>query len=99
MLDNVNRWFKQFGAEAADQVVLEKFRTVPIAGATGTWVEVEGEYSPGMGAAPKPEYALAGVVAAMDGRILTLKMTGPKAEVETARAVLENFAKSLKLAE
>lgn len=99
VLDNVNRWLKQFGAEAADQVVLEKLRNVPIAEASGTWVEVEGEYSPGMGAAPKPGYALAGVIAAVDGRILTLKMTGPKGEVEAARSVLEDFAKSLKLAE
>jgi hypothetical protein len=99
VLDNVNRWLKQFGTAPLDQAAFGKLRGVSIAGATGTWVEAEGDYASGMGAAPKPGFALAGVIAALDGRILTVKMVGPKAEVEAARPVLENFAKSLKLAE
>jgi hypothetical protein len=39
------------------------------------------------------------VVASVNGQILTVKMVGPKAEVEAARPVLESFAKSLKMAE
>lgn len=99
VLDNVNRWLKQFGAPATDAAGLAKLRNVPIAGATGVWVEAAGDYVGGMGAEPKPGFALAGVVASLDGRILTVKMVGPKAEVEAARPVLENFVKSLKLAE
>lgn len=99
VLDNANRWLKQFGAAPLDQAGLEKLRAVPVAGATGTWVEAEGEYASGMGAGPKPGFALAGVIASLDGRILTVKMVGPKAEVESAKPVLEVFAKSLKLAE
>lgn len=99
VLDNVNRWRKQFGAAPLDAAGLEKLRSVPVAGSTGTWVEAEGEYASGMGAAPKPGFALAGVVAFMNDRILTVKMVGPKAEVEAARPVLESFAASLKLAE
>jgi hypothetical protein len=52
-----------------------------------------------MGAPPKPGFALAGVVASVNGQILTVKMVGPKAEVETAKPVIESFAKSLKMAE
>lgn len=99
VLDNVNRWLNQFGAPAVDAAGLAKLRSVPIAGATGTWVEAKGEYASGMGAAPKPRFGLAGVVSSIGGRIVTVKMVGPEAEVEAARPVLENFAKDLKMAE
>lgn len=97
--DNVNRWLKQFGAPPLDPTALAKLRRVPIAGANGVWVEAAGEYASGMGAAPRPGFALAGVVADAGGRILTVKMVGPKAEVEVARPALEAFTSGLKLAE
>ena len=50
-----------------------------------------------MGSAPKPGFALAGEITSLDGRILTVKMVGPKAEVETARPQLESFAGTLEL--
>jgi hypothetical protein len=99
VLDNVNRWLGQFGAERIDAAALEKLRSVPIANATGVWVEAEGNYASGMGAEPKSGFALAGVVASTDRGILTLKMVGPKAEVEAAKPLLESFAKSLQLAD
>jgi hypothetical protein len=52
-----------------------------------------------MGAPPKPGFALAGVVTSVNGQILTVKMVGPKAEVEAAKPVLEKFAQSLRMAE
>lgn len=97
VLDNVNRWFNQFGAEPVDQAGLGKLRSVPIAGNPGVWVEAVGEYASGMGSAPKSGYALAGVVAMVDGRILTVKMVGPKDEVAAASPILENFSKTLKI--
>jgi hypothetical protein len=99
VLDNVNRWFKQFGADPVDAAGLAKLPAASIAGSTGVWVTAEGDYAGGMGAPPKPGFALAGVVASVNGQILTVKMVGPKAEVETAKALLESFAKSLKMAE
>ncbi len=97
VLDNVNRWLnKQFAAPAIDQAAMEKLRTVPITDGTGVWVEATGQYSPGMGAPPKPGYALAGVITSIQGKILTVKMVGPQAEVEDARPTLEAFAKNLK---
>lgn len=99
VLENVNRWLNQFGATPVDGAALAKLPKVPIAGTTGVWVRAEGEYASGMGAAPSPGFALAGVVATVDGQILTVKMIGPKAEVETAAPVLEAFARGLEMVE
>ncbi len=99
VIDNVNRWFKQFGASPIDPAALAKLPTLTLAGSPGVSVVAEGDYAGGMGAPPKPGFALAGVVASVNGQILTVKMVGPKAEVEAAKPVLESFAKSLQLAE
>ncbi len=99
VLDNVNRWLGQFNAAKLDSNGLSELRSVPIAGASGVWVESEGDYAGGMGAPARPGYALAGVVADFGGRILTVKMVGPKAEVATAKATLESYAKSLSIAQ
>ncbi len=99
VLDNVNRWFKQFSAPPVDAATLAKMPSAAIAKTTGTVVTAEGEYGSGMGAAPKPGFALAGIVASVNGQILTVKMVGPKAEVEAAKSVLMTFAASLEMAE
>lgn len=99
VLDNVNRWFKQFDADPVDAAGLAKLPAATIAGSAGVLITAEGDYAGGMGAPPKPGFALAGVVASVNGQILTVKMVGPKAEVEAARPVLESFAKSLQMAE
>lgn len=100
VLDNVNRWFGQFGAEKLDPSGLEKLRRVPLAGMDGVWVEAEGDYAGGMGAPARTGYGLAGVVAIdPHGRILTVKMVGPKAEVAATKSVLEAFARDLRFTE
>lgn len=99
VLDNVNRWLGQFNAAKLEPAGLDSLRKVGIAGQSGVWVEAEGDYAGGMGAPARPGYALAGVVADFGGRILTVKMIGPKAEVATAKATLESYAKSLSLAQ
>ena len=86
-------------ADSIDAAALEKLRSVPVGGATGVWVEASGEYASGMGAPPKPGFALSGVVASTGHGILTVKMVGPEAEVESAKPLLETFAKSLELAD
>ncbi len=99
VLDNVNRWLKQFSAPPIDAAALEKLPAVTIAGSTGKWVTAAGDYAGPMNAPVKPGFALAGVVASVGGQILTLKMVGPQAEVEAAKPVLESFAKTLRMAE
>jgi hypothetical protein len=99
VLDNVNRWFRQFAAPAVDSAALAKMPSVSIVGSTGTFVTAVGSYEPGMGGAVKPGFALAGIVASVKGQILTVKMVGPQAEVEAAKPILTTFAASLQLAE
>lgn len=100
VLDNVNRWLvTQFGAEPVDAAGLTKLPSVTLAGSTGVLVTAAGDYAPGMGAPSKSGFGLAGVIASVGGQILTVKMVGPKAEVEAAKPALEAFTKSLRLAE
>jgi hypothetical protein len=99
VLDNVNRWLNQFGGDPVDQAALGKLPTLTLAGAPGVFVTAEGDYAGGMGAPPKPGFGLAGVVASVGGQILTVKMVGPKAEVQAAKPVLETYVKSLRMAE
>ena len=99
VLDNVNRWLGQFAAAPLDAAGLAKLPSVSLAGAEGKLVTAAGDYASGMGAPPKPGFGLAGVVAAVNGQILTVKMVGPKAEVETAKPALESYIRSLRMAE
>jgi hypothetical protein len=99
VLDNVNRWLKQFGAEALDQSGISKLPAVTLAGSSGVWVTAEGDYEGGMNAPVKPGFGLAGVVTSIGGQILTVKMVGPKAEVEATKPLLETFVKSVRMAE
>lgn len=101
VLENVNRWLAQFGGKPIDQAALEKLPSVSIAGATGVWVTAEGEFGgmSSMNDPKKPGYALAGVVASIKGQMVTIKMVGPKSEVEAAKPALEAFSKGLRMAE
>lgn len=96
VIDNANRWIKQFGKTALDQAAFAQLPSVPLAGSTGVWVTAEGDYG-GMQAEPKPGFALAGVIASVQGQILTVKMVGPKVEVEAAGPQLETFLKSVRM--
>lgn len=99
VLDNVNRWLNQFKAPAIDAAGLAALKPASLAGTAGVWVEAAGDYASGMGSPVKPGFALAGVVASVNGSIVTVKMVGPKAEVEAARDTLANFARDLKMTE
>ena len=99
VVDNVNRWLKQFGAAPLDPVEVAKLKPVMMAGGEGVWVEAEGTYEGAMGAAPKEGFALSGVVALVDGKIVTVKMVGPKAEVAAAKEALEGLVATVRLAE
>ena len=95
--DNVNRWLGQFGGPPLDASGVDAMERAAVAGTTGVWVEAAGEYASGMGAPPKPGFALAGVIATIDAGILTVKMVGPEAEVTAAKAALREFAAGLEL--
>lgn len=99
ILDNTNRWLKQFGKPALDQAGLEALKHADAAGGHGVWVEAEGHYESGMGAAGQEDSALAGVVVSVKGQILTVKMVGPKDEVTKAKPALERLISTLHFAE
>lgn len=96
LADNVNRWLRQFGTQPLDEADIQALRHVEILGGTGVWVQAEGTYAAGMGAAPKAGCGLAGVIAEIDGQILTVKMVAPAAAVKAAIPALEAFVKSLR---
>lgn len=95
--ENANRWLKQFGREAMTDEDFSGMEKIPVAGVEGVWIEIEGDYGSGMGANAKPGYGLAGVVAEVDGQILTVKMVGPKNEVDTEKQPLRAFIGTLRM--
>lgn len=95
--ENVNRWERQFGRDPLSPADLAALEKTPIAGTEGIVVEAAGNYAAGMGQEEKPGYGLAGVIAEVGGRILTVKMVGPEAEVKKEKALLKGFAASLEL--
>lgn len=95
--DNVNRWLRQFGRDPLTPAEMELLTKTPIAGTEGVWVEATGEYASGMGVPAKAGQALAGVIAEVGGRLLTLKMVGAEAEVAAEKEALRAFAASLEL--
>lgn len=96
VLANVNRWLRQFGAAEIDEAALQALPTLPMLGATGVLVKAEGDYAGGMGQPPQPGYGLAGVIAEVDGRIYTVKMVAPAAEVRFGMLALEELVASLR---
>lgn len=99
VLENVNRWLGQFGVAAIDAAGMAELRRVPVLGGEGVWVEAKGAYRGAMGRPEEPGFAVAGVVVEAGGQLVTVKMTGPEAEVEAEKDALEAFAKSLRFAE
>lgn len=99
VLENVNRWLGQFGAEPVDATAMGEMRKIPMLGGEGVWVEVSGTFAGGMGGEEVPGCGLAGVVVTRHGRLWTVKMIGPEAVVQQEKEALEAFVRSLQLAE
>lgn len=97
VMDNANRWLKQFGRDAMSAEDFAGMEKIPVVGLEGVWVEADGEYGSGMGADAKPGYGLAGVIASVGGQILTVKMVGPKNEVDAEKQALRAYIGSLRM--
>lgn len=95
--DNANRWLKQFGRDALDPAGFGLLEKVEVVGTEGIWLEAAGTYDPGMGGPARPGYGLAGVIADVGGKILTVKMIGPKPEVEAGRENLREYLGTLRM--
>ncbi|TAE90715.1 MAG: hypothetical protein EAZ81_09050 [Verrucomicrobia bacterium] len=99
VLDNANRWRKQFALADLSQADLEKLPTVPLLGQSARWLEAKGVYASGMGKAPTEGFALAGLIAQVGGDIVTIKMVGPEDEVQAQQDALRQYAKTLRVRE
>lgn len=96
VLDNVNRWLKQFARQDLTAQDLAALPKATLMGAEAVIVEADGVYAGGMGKEPVEGYALSGLVAKIGNDIITIKMVGPKEEVEAEKAQLIEYAKTLK---
>jgi hypothetical protein len=99
VLDNVNRWMKQFAQPNLDDTSLEKLEKIALLGTEAVWVTAEGTYAGGMGKEPVEGFSLAGVVGRVGNDIYTVKMVGPKEEVAAEQEKLQAYVKSLRIAE
>lgn len=97
MPENVNRWLGQFGKEPLGDGAMAKLEKGTVTGIPGLWVTAEGDFSPGQGQPPRTDQALYGIIAEKDGRILTVKMTGPAAEVTAQKEALKSFVAALRM--
>jgi hypothetical protein len=99
LLENVNRWRKQFGAEPLEPTAVEALPTRPLLGRDATQVEVAGTFT-GMGnSAPRAGFQLIGLLFSEPAGSLFLKFTGPAGLVALERERFFAFADSLRLFE
>jgi hypothetical protein len=96
VLENANRWLRQFGAPELDEAGLKALPTVPLLGATAVVVKAEGTYQAGSGQPEKTGYGLAGAIAAYEGGVITVKMVAPAGEVRFGFPALLEFIGGLR---
>jgi hypothetical protein len=95
IVENVNRWLRQFGAEPLDAGAVAQLERAEAAGYEGVRVAAAGRFGGGMGQEPQDGWALRGLVAEKDGAILTVKMLGPEDEVLAQEENLRRFIDQL----
>jgi len=91
---NIARWCGQMGAPALSAAELDALPRVPILGLDAPLVEVAGSYR-GMGGEQVPDALLVGAVVPRGAGTLFIKLTGPRALVESQRDAFLAFCKSL----
>lgn len=96
LIDNVNRWRRQFGAEPLDAAEVAALPAQSLLGAPATRVEVAGTFQP-MEGDPKPGFALVGLIAYVDGQGIFLRMSGPQDVIAAERERFDGFVHSMRL--
>lgn len=92
VLGNANRWLGQFGLTPLQtQDYLGK---TDMLGKVAYIVEGAGTYTPGMGKGIQENFSLIGIIRPAGANIITLKMTGPTAEVEKCRDEFFTYMRS-----
>ena len=96
LLANLNRWREQMGLDPVDQAATAALPEQMLMGQPATVVSLEGTFT-GMGATPKENYALHGLILAIDGSGIFVKMIGPSPLVSANLAQFDAFVRSLSL--
>ncbi len=97
VLENVNRWLKQFSKEPLEQI--DDLPKVEVLGKEGILVSAKGRFAGGMGKPAKENAALLGVIVQVGGQLLTVKMIGDADAVEAERDRLIQFCNKLRIRE
>ena len=95
-IENANRWMRQFGKPDLTQDQAAALEQTTMLGNPAYVVETEGRFGGGMGKQPQDDFALIGVIGAHDGRLITVKMLGPEAEVKAEKEKVLSWVSSLK---
>lgn len=96
LVANVNRWLGQMGADSLSEEEINALPKKPLFGQPATFIDVEGDFSPGMGSSEvKKDHRLLGLILASDAGAVFVKMTGPKKLVTENAAAFDVFTSSL----
>ena len=95
VLANVNRWAGQLGLETLDEAGLGALETTPMLGRTATVFEGVGDLQGMRDPAPKPDQRMLAAIVENAGVIVTLKATGPSADVAAIRTDFLRLANSI----
>ncbi|MBL9117304.1 MAG: hypothetical protein JNJ83_20015 [Verrucomicrobiaceae bacterium] len=92
---NINRWRGQLGLSPLPAADVEKLPRKTFLGGEAYSVTADGDYKNVGQEAPMKDYRLVGLIQQVSGLTLFVKMTGPKALVETNQANFESFVNSI----
>lgn len=95
VLQNVNRWRRQFGLPPIASE--ETLKQISMLGATGYLVEAEGMYQPGMGSPPREGAMMLAAVVELDRDLVTVKMVGSPEEVSGQREAFLDYCKAMEI--
>ena len=96
LVANVNRWLGQMGADSLTEEEINALPKKPLFGQPATFLDVEGDFSPGMGSTEvMKDHRLLGLILASDAGAVFVKMTGPKTLVGENADAFDVFTSSL----
>lgn len=89
MESNLNRWRGQFNSSRPEVV-----ESISVAGVDSTLIDLEGDFSPGMGRPNQPDGRMLGVIVPLPDQGYFIKLTGPAQEVGAVSEEFRSFVKS-----
>ncbi len=97
VLQNINRWYNQF--RMPEIASLEALEQEPALKTVGYLVEAEGTYYGGMGAEPREGSKMLALAIPISRNLVTIKMVGSPADVETERQRFLEYCKTLEFSD